>query len=94
MVCVVFSVICSLLWILRMFIAAHLVFSVTFTLFVCVALHTTLYDKALQHTPFRGADFTKPLENKGEAYLVGATTYAERVSREAENRGEILYLSS
>ena len=26
-----------------------------------VALHTTLYDKALQHTSFRGADFTKPL---------------------------------
>ena len=61
MVCVVFSVICSLLWILRMFIAAHLVFSVTFTLFVCVALHTTLYDKTLQHTLFQGTDFTKPL---------------------------------
>ena len=57
----VFSVICSLLWILRMFIAAHLVFSVTFTLFVCVALHTTLYDKTLQHTLFQGTDFTKPL---------------------------------
>ena len=61
MVCVVVSFISSLLWILRMFIAAHFVFSVTFTLFVCVALHTTLYDKTLQHTLFQGADFTKPL---------------------------------
>ena len=61
MICVVVSFISSLLWILRMFIAAHLVFSVTFTLFVCVALHTTLYDKTIQHAPFQGADFTKPL---------------------------------
>ena len=90
MVYVVVSFISSLLWILRMFIAAHFVFSVTFTLFVCVALHTT----TLQHAFFQGADFTKPLQNKGEAYLVGATTYAERVSCEAENRREILYLSS
>ena len=61
MVCVVVSFICSLLWILRMFIAAHFVFSVTFTFFACVALHTTLYDKALQHTPFQGSNFTNPL---------------------------------
>lgn len=61
MVCVVFSVICSLLWILRMFIAAHLVFSVTFTLFVCVALHAALYYKVLQHTLSGASDFTKPL---------------------------------
>ena len=41
--------------------ATYFVFSVTFMLFVCVALHMTLYDKTLQHTPFRGADSTKPL---------------------------------
>ena len=26
-----------------------------------VALHTTLYDKTLQHTLFQGTDFTNPL---------------------------------